>query len=174
MPIRCSRRPCSHAASRVADGHALAEPVAGSPYRYASPCILHVAVLAEMDQLVVPTQHRAEPDTGAGSRRTLPTRVAFGAIQLRGWASTRDCPRRYFILCSPQPDSAELDKVFRRLVERNAGIEQQVDQLNHHDRRQPHILKSHSDNLGTYSCARGSRYGASSRADHRERRPAAR
>src|ERR1700712_2045158 len=86
----------------------------------------------------------------------LPMRVAVGAIQLCGWASTRESPRRYFILFSSWLGSAAVgralgsrwvkrrlsglervdDRAFGRLVQTDIAVEQDVHQLNDHDRRQ--------------------------------------
>jgi hypothetical protein len=54
-------------------------------------------------------------------------------------------------MCCPQgsgsdgghsSDGSGIDKAFRRLVQADAGVIEQVDQLDDHDRRQPQILYS--------------------------------
>src|SRR3546814_357276 len=67
------------------------------------------------------------------SRRTLPTSVALGATQLCGWVSTRASPRRYFMRIL---GASGIDERLGRCVQVDAGVVQQVDQLNDHDRRQ--------------------------------------
>src|SRR5690606_20924522 len=68
------------------------------------------------------------------------TREALGAIQLCGSASTRASPRRYFMR-TPERASAQMDKGFGRPVQGDVGVVEQVDQLHHHDRREPPDLE---------------------------------
>jgi hypothetical protein len=77
----------------MADGHVLADGQRRAHVGVHHGAILHIAVLADVDQLVVATQHGAEPDVGALFQFDLADQhVAVGAIQLFGWVSTRESP----------------------------------------------------------------------------------
>nr|GFC58613.1 hypothetical protein [Tanacetum cinerariifolium] len=55
----------------VADGHVLADGQRRPHVGVHDRAILHVAVLADVDQLVIPAQHGAEPDAGVGLKPDL-------------------------------------------------------------------------------------------------------
>src|SRR5690606_25363524 len=122
----------------VTDGDALAQGQRKAHVGVHDATVLHVAVLSDMDQLVVATQHRTEPDTGPRLQADIADQVGAWCNPAIGMGIDTGASQAVFHARQSSSLSAQVYEVFGRLVQGDPRIvEDQVDQLHHHDRGEP-------------------------------------
>ncbi|MNC62867.1 hypothetical protein D3C75_1129380 [compost metagenome] len=84
----------------VANGHALAQGQRRAHVGVHHRAILHVAALANVDQLVVPAQHRAKPHAGIGLQAHIADQRGVGCGPTGGVALDPQVAQAVFHACS--------------------------------------------------------------------------